>query len=278
MNRSLIRLSAVVCLALLPACSRTPEADRRDVVLVTDESASPMKLRASFHYGAGYSAPVEALSIRGKPSHIWPTALIVAGCAHSEMTDDFPKGVLQVSVDENPHSTLAPTLAEACVHRDAGEIRNAVRARLTYLLSSIQRLDVADPNRLVIFASGEAAPVAAEYVANARGKVLLGDPCLVAWPRTLDAETPTIVLRGSEVSGLKWGTVEVPRVTMPASDNPAAIRSAISASAEHCSGQKRVDFPPNYAVVEGPGRVEMFSRPVGVREAGRDFMSGLFAR
>jgi|GEM_PF-4531293 len=236
-----------------------------------------MKLRASFHYDAGYSAPVAALSIRGKPRHIWPTVLVVAGCAHSEASADVPKGALQISVDEDPAHSKRSTLAEACVSRDAGALRAAVRAQLDYMLSSIHRLAVVDPERLVIFASGEAAPVAAAYVAEVRGKVLLGDPCIVAWPKRLDRTTLTKVLRGSEVSGLMWPTADAPAFDPTNSNDPRKVRAAVSVLAADCAGQRRPTFPANYAVFEGDGKVGMFSRPPGVRDAGREFMAERFA-
>lgn len=278
MRRALRSLRIIVLLALLGACRPVPAEDRRDVVLVPDVSLSAMKLRASFHYGAGYSAPVEALTIRGKPGRIWPAALIVAGCAHSEVGADFPKGVLQLSVDEDPAAAAAPTLAEACRSRDPDQIRAAVRARLDYMLASLHRIDVVDPDRLVIFASGEAAPVAAAYAAQVRGKVLLGDPCLVAWPKALDATTPTTLLRGREVLGLRWDDVAPPTVVTPQADSPSAIGRAISVSVAYCTGQRRPPFPSNYYVVERSGRVETLRRPAGLSEAGRDFMAELLAR
>lgn len=277
MRRALRFRPTFLLIALVVACGRTPAEDRRDVILVADETDAPMKLRATFHHGAGYSLPVQSLAIRGRAPHSTATAIVVAGCAHSELASDFPTGVLRLSVDETASTPDRLKQSAACASRDPARIEDAIREELRFMLSAVRRLDAANGDKLVIFASGEAAPIVAGFSAEVAGKVLLGDPCLVDWPEAADGRTPTLVLWGDKPSGLQWGSGDPPNVTMTGSDRPQAVRDAAAASTTSCEGKPRPHFPPNYAIVQGPGPVGMFRRPGGVQAAGRDFMAQRFA-
>lgn len=271
---NMLRSLALAALAgLLTACGRAPTGeDRDDVMLIPAADGEPMHLRAMFHYDAGYNAPVSGLALRGHPEVRWPTALAVVGCANGARLADFPTGFLVLTVDDNP-TLKASSHAQACVRRDPKAIRAAVTRQLDFMIENLHRLEVADPDRLVIFASGEAAPVAAGYAARVRAKVLLGDPCMIPWPREIDATTPGIVLRGDAPLGLRWRNETSPKIGAAQAEDRRAVEMVVTASAEGCEAMLRPDFPANYTVVEGEGRVTPFGRPAGVQGAGREFIA-----
>lgn len=263
---------------IVASCGRTPAEDRRDVVLVPDQTAAPLKIRAMFHYGAGYNAPVQALSLRGRGGVQWPTAFAIEGCANSVGAKDFPNGFLVLGVDESPDALHEPTLAEACQSKDPADIQRAVVRQLDFLRAHVGRLEVADTDHVIIFASGEAAPVAAGYTGAATGKVLLGDPCIVSWPSRPDARTPSIVLRGDEATGLGWDQIATPTSPNVDVQDRKSVEKAFSANTKACPAQARPVLPRNYKVVEKPGRVTLFGRPAGLQDAGRAFMADLISR
>lgn len=266
-----------VALALaLTGCAEQPRQDRRRVSLVPDTRPAPMTMRATFHYGAGFSAPVQALKIEGEGR--WPTIVVVPGCAHAEVGRDFPRDVLKLSVDENPDQSELPTVGEACLRHDPDEIRGALTRNLRFVLENLHRLELADPHRVVIFGSGEAAPVVAAYNGAVRGKVLQGEPCYVPWPSRFEASTPTLVLRGDRAVGLEWSEVEGPRVTSPDAASPRAVSAAAGAMARECPAQPRPKLPETYSIIEGAGAVLMFRRPSGVQEAGREAIARMVAK
>lgn len=265
-----------VALALvLVGCAEQPRQDRRRVSLIPDTRPAAMTLRATFHYGAGFSAPVQALKIDGEGR--WPTVVVIPGCAHAEVGRDFPRDVLKVSVDENPNQSEMPTVGEACLSHDPEKIRGALTRKLQFALENLRRLELADPHRIVLFGSGEAAPVVAMYEGAVRGKVLQGEPCYVSWPSRFDASTPTVVLRGDRAVGLQWSEVEGPKVTSRDAASPRAVGAAADAMARECLAQHRPTFPATYPIIDGPGAVLMFKRPRGVQAAGREAIARMLA-
>lgn len=266
-----------VALALtLIGCAEQPGQDRRRVSLVPDTRPAAMTMRATFQYGAGFSAPVQALKIEGEGP--WPTVVLVPGCAHAEVGRDFPRDVLKVSVDENPDQSELPTVGEACLSHDPDEIRGALARKLSFVLENLHRLELADPRRLLIFGSGEAAPVVAAYDGAVIGKILQGEPCYVPWPSRFETSTPTLVLRGDRAVGLEWSEDEGPTVTSPDAASPRAVNAAAGAMARECQAQPRPKLPDTYSIIEGAGAVLMFRRPSGVQEAGREAIARMVAK
>jgi hypothetical protein len=256
----------------MTACSVAP-VQPEDPDIQFAAHPAPRKLRATFDYARGHvSAPVVRIGFKGKNHERRAAALVLPGCGFASRSWDLPPGTVLLTVDQNPDLERDETMTEACLHHDAAGIDKAVRANLRFMLDHLSQVELVDRHRVAILASGEAAPVIATEATRVRGKILLGDPCIVRWAtRDLDKESPTIVLRGTEIVGVWWpetqnGPLPIDPTSMVRAAPHGVAKQQLALGAP-CVGQRRIDFPKNFLVVEKIGRVGGESRPVGLEGA-----------
>lgn len=224
---------------------------------VADEAA-PMALRVFYTYAGGNAnMPITRLSVKSSVRRR-PVAIVTAGCGFAVMAADLPRDTVVISVDENPQRVKRRSLLSACLAQDGQAVAAVIREHLTFAVSHLDRVELADPDRLVIVAIGDSAPVGAAFRGPAKAKLLLGDPCFVPWPETgaLDRSTPTTILRGSSAMGRAWITNVKPRRGL--SEDPIA---RIEASTRPCQALPRTALPSNFATIEAPGEVTTTGRP-----------------
>lgn len=259
----------ICALASVGACDRNGSKQAAKLVIEPPLAAEPMTLRAAFTYGGkSYNIPLE--SVRGSDTKLQPVAIALPGCAFAVWERDAPSEAIMISVDEDPTLIDRPTVEEACLAHDGKALENALSAQLDFMASRLSRLRIADPTRTVVLAFGDAAPVAAAHRLPVRGKILVGDPCLVPWRTTdFDTATPTILLRGAP-SGIGWSRpAENPKFQNRESLAKTELdpSRAIAGMVEHCPALPRPVFPANVSVTDWSGEVSTLKRPSGMLEA-----------
>lgn len=232
---------------------------------------APMVLRASFYDARGghYSMPAVRIRLIA-PWRPEPVAITAPGCGFAVRDKDVPKGTVILSVDENPDHLRRASLMEACIAHDPRKVAAAVRSQLKFMTANLGLIEIADPNRAVIFATGEAAPVAATLSLPVRGRILVGDPCLVSWSSTPAlAPAPTTWLRADPV-GVQWASIYEGPARPAHSPAPARSRKMDgNVKLAPCRAQPRPDPAKGVDVRDYRGDVETYERPAGMIEAQR---------
>lgn len=164
---------------------------------------APMTLRVAYTDGGGnFNGPVDGVRVLVPEAPERPVLVVLPGCAFGVQQQEATLDAVVVSAGENPDVLERPTIIEACKAADAEAITVAIEAQARFIFDSMAKLEMADPDRVVLAASGEAAPIAAGMAAPVRGKILIGDPCYVPWPsEALTAAQPTTIFWSAEPEG-----------------------------------------------------------------------------
>src|SRR4028119_47717 len=104
------------------------------------------------------------------------------------------------------------------------------------------------------------APVVAASDLPVRGRIVIGEPCLVPWGRVASSP-PVLALFGTIPTGLTFE---------PEEDNPQELIGNYfpgSPDGVSCPALPRPSFPSAVDIVRGAGEVKAFSRPVAIVEA-----------
>jgi hypothetical protein len=257
-------------LAALGACDRDSSKRAASLAIGRPLAAAPMELRVAFTYDRkNYNGPADSVRVSGAVRQ--PVAIALPGCGFGVWGADAPHGTLMISVDEDPDLLDRPTVMEACLAGDGKALEAALSDDLDFMISRLARLDIADTDRVVIVASGDAVPVVATRRVQVRGKILIGDPCLVPWRRAdIDTTVPTTLLRGDPF-GLGWTSIEQPSLSPGRmAKTEAHPRGAIAGMTRPCPALRRPQLPANVTVSIWPGEIETARRPGGMLEAERD--------
>lgn len=219
-----------------------------------------MALRLSGDLGAHHSVRVQSLSADEDHAATRPAAIVVAGCGMGSVQRDLPPEFLVLTVDENRLTLERATLAEACQARDAAAITAAVEDQTRFVLDMLPEVSLIDPNRVVLMASGEAAPVAARLSVPVRGRLLLGDPCIVRWPEGQRATSnPAVVLQNT--SGLGRSLPGEDAGSAAPSKAQSDLQSTASTISAPCREQPHPSYPSNFEVTTAVGETSLFDRP-----------------
>lgn len=123
---------------------------------------APLTLRVAYTDGGrNFNGPVDGLRVVDPDAPKRPVLVVLPGCAFGVQQREATLDAIVVSVDENPEVLERPTIMEACKAADAEAITVAIEAQARFILDTIAKLEMADPDRVVLAASGEAAPIAA---------------------------------------------------------------------------------------------------------------------
>lgn len=238
---------------------------------------APMTLRVAYtDGGVNFNGPVDGVRVIAPDAPRRPVLVVLPGCAFGVAQLEATLDAMVVSVHENPDVLERPTILEACKAADAEAISGAIEAQARFIFDSLAELEVVDPDRVVLAASGEAAPIAANMAAPVRGKVLIGEPCYVRWPlEILTTAAPMTIFWSAEPEGRNWAApgADAERERGQAgSRSPTATSSeadwAASVSGHSCEPVPRpAGLGPNVDVRIVKGSIQAFSRPEGMLEA-----------
>lgn len=249
-----------------------------DITVIPPDREAPLVMRVSLRAARGnYYVPFGDLTFSKQDGRLRPAIVWLPGCGYGVVGRDIPKYAAVFSV-EDQHVGGPNAVVKACSSGDADELRSAYLAHLTFALAEVRKLPWVDHDRILVIASGEAAPVVAESkLAGMATKLLIADPCRVGW-RNMDTEAPSYVFWSAQPYGLtfsrpaKVGTDRVEALRRAERD-PVATATSYSTT---CEAQPRPALPSNYTVHLAQGRITAIDMPVALQQAQRSIMQRIW--
>lgn len=238
---------------------------------------APLTLRVAYTDGGGnFNGPVDGVRVIDSDAPKRPVLVVLPGCAFGVKQLEATLDAIIVSVDENPDVLQRSTMLEACKAADAEAITVAIEAQARFMFDSLAKLEMVDPGRVVLAASGDAAPIAAGMAAPVRGKVLIGDPCYVRWPpEALTTAEPTTLFWSDEPEGrtraapgadTERGGGQAGSLSPTATSGAADWAASVSGRpCEPVPRPTRLGHSVDVRIVSGS--IQTFSRPEGMLEA-----------
>jgi hypothetical protein len=189
-----------------------------------------------------------------------PVVLDLPGCGFPTWAKGVPNNVAMLVVSEEPKLLHRKSLIVACRDRDGPAIKASIEAQRDALVSYVQRASWVDRSRMLMTGSGEATPIVASFSGPLKGRVMLGDPCVVRWS-SISTSSPLLMLATTYPQGIYSGrTPNVDRTKAALAGLPVLPPTLT------CTGLPRPVRSPAKVIV-APGTILATDRPEPLMQA-----------